>query len=554
MKNPPLLLPTLGLLLGASLACGPRDVHFPDTGVDDTGVGDTDTGLGDDSGRGDTGLDDTGFDDTGLGDVDADGDGVRAADDCDDADADVHPGAYDECGDALDADCDGAALRCPLLGDVPATSGIQLRGGAMDELAGLAVAGVGDVDGDGRDDVLFGSEWIATAGEDAGGAYLAVGPFDRDRDRADMDAWIDGEAPGDHAGSKLAGGGDLDGDGLSDLLIAATFADSNGIGSGIVYLVSGTTRGAFGLGAARARLMGEGEQAYTGLGLQSAGDVDGDGVGDVVIGAPGLGESTTGREAPGGVYVVSGNVTGDVDLATGALARVIGEESADWAGGDAVAGVGDVDGDGLDDLLVGALCARDFLGAAYLLHGPIPQTSLADADAIIVNDPSSEYLGYSVSSAGDQDGDGLPDLMVTAPWGGSASVVGVLPGTIAGETPIGDAFASFTDVGINGEVALAGDVDGDGVSDLLVGNRYDDSVGTDSGVVGLAYGPVSGTTSLLSMDAVIRPETEDGLGIDVSAAGDVDGDGFDDLLLGAWKNPDAAPQAGAAFILFGAPR
>jgi hypothetical protein len=224
----------------------------------------------------------------------------------------------------------------------------------------------------------------------------------------------------------VSGAGDVNGDGKADALVGASGALVDGVPwSGAAYLVSGPLSGTIDLSAAHATFLGaRGEEA--GYAVSGAGDMDGDGTADVVIGAPGYGVT----------YLVLGPVSGtiDLELADGFL---VGEGPYDLAG-NSVSDAGDVDADGHDDLLIGARDNASSLidqGAAYLVLGPVTGTvDLAAADAKISGETWDDMPGYCVSGAGDVDADGHDDWLIGAgamferPSSGAAcTVLGPIP-------------------------------------------------------------------------------------------------------------------------------
>src|SRR6185436_7779455 len=179
------------------------------------------------------------------------------------------------------------------------------------DFAGISVADAGDVDGDGQDDLLIGARGNESTLYRQGAAYLVLGPATGTVDLAMADAKLSGELWEDMAGQPVSGAGDVDGDGLDDVLVGALHNDSNGTDSGAAYLVLGPIPRDVSLTRADATLIGEREYDYAGFSVSDAGDVDGDGHDDVLVGAPLNGEK---GPAAGAAYLVLGPVTGELEL------------------------------------------------------------------------------------------------------------------------------------------------------------------------------------------------------------------------------------------------
>ncbi len=323
------------------------------------------------------------------------------------------------------------------------------------------------------------------------------------------------------------------------------------------------------LGSEAAQLNGDAEDDDFGFAVASAGDVNGDGYGDLVVGA--RLEDANGVDS-GAAYLFLGSPSGlgSGSAAAGADAIIAGDAAAD-SFGHKVAGVGDVDGDGYGDVLVGAVLAgADDAGAVYLFLGSA--TGLtggvagAVADAVLTGDSAGDRFGRSISAAGDVDGDGYADLVVSADFdddgGDNAGAVFVFEGTASG-VPSGAAstVAATVLVGdadddqLGNSVSGAGDVDGDGFGDILVGARGDDGNGADCGgafvFMGSATGVPSGAASAVAAANFQGADAGDRLGESVSRAGDVNGDGYADIVISAFLDDDNGDGSGAAFVFHG---
>jgi hypothetical protein len=217
----------------------------------------------------------------------------------------------------------------------------------------------------------------------------------------------------DWFGYSLAAAGDATGDGRDDLLVGAPGVTRGGPDTGAAYLFRGQMAGSMTAAGAHAILRGVFTNDWAGASL-GAGDLDGDGISDLAIGAWGSDSSADGG---GAVFVVYGPVNHDVNLEN-APTIITGAEVGD-AFGFSTAIVADINGDGLADLLVGAV-GQDGggpdSGAAYLFYGPVDREGSADDAAVrLIGEVYDDRAGSSVTSAGDTDGDGYGDLLIGAP-------------------------------------------------------------------------------------------------------------------------------------------
>ena len=481
MKTPVLLLLGLGFL-------GCTDKSDPI--LDDTGpVSTDDTGDTDDT-------DDT--DDP----VDADGDGFDEDVDCDDADPQVNPEATEVC-DGADNDCDGL---------------IDLDDDSLD--ASTKVLLYVDADGDGYGDAALTQEAC-----EAGDGLVAD---DTDCDDTNVDRFpgnpevcdgVDNDCDDDVDDIDADGDGFLDascdGDDCDDADAAvnpdATEVCDDGIdndcdGSPGVCLPTGDIS----LGDSDAIFVGEaaGDRAAQGdPGVASAGDVNGDGFGDIIVGA--IRNDAAGADA-GAAYIVYGPASGEISLSD-ANVKITGANEGDYLGR-SVNGVGDTNNDGYDDVLVNALYNSDTAyraGATYLFHAPLSASiSADDAHLTLLGEAEDDQLA-DVDRLGDTNGDGYADLLLTAQFndtnGSNAGAAYVVLSPASGTVNLGSSSVVRLD-GDSGEefgsAVGAGDFNGDGLADALVGARYADANGTDSGSVYLFEGPLTVSGTFADADAV----------------------------------------------------
>jgi hypothetical protein len=474
--------------------------------------------------------------------------------DCDDADEAVNPAAVEVCGDGRDDDCSGADTVCRAEGDVNvSTAATIFRGDDPYEMVGREVTPAGDVDGDGLDDVWVGAYGYGPSSTDSsGGVFLVPGSVTGDSVLASVaTVTLYGAEPGTFAGYAMAGGDDLDGDGVPDVAIEAFFGE----GTGAVYVVSGTMTGAVSLARADGVVtMGSARPSSLWHEVSTSPDLTGDGVGDVI-------GSYSGEDDRGVAWILAGPIRG---AHTVAEAIVIRGDTAAASVGSGVGGIGDVNGDGAADLLVGASGADlggDASGAASVFYGPLAEdAAFSDGDRVIVGENPDDQLSLNViGNRGDMDGDGLDDFVLGAMFSGAgghgAGAAYVVSGstTASGSQSAGVVTARVYGDEVDGYLGRGhdlGDFDADGHADLLVTAYRADASAGDSGAAYVFYGPIVG--SYTASDAHVRYVGEaggDGLGFSVANVGDTNGDGADDLLLGAPLGGAYAPGAGAAYLI-----
>ncbi len=347
----------------------------------------------------------------------------------------------------------------------------------------------------------------------------------------------------DHLGQSVASAGDVNGDGFADVIIGVP-GSSSGRGGG------GRADVYFGGAAADAvpDLTVTGTLAFNtqfGTSVASAGDVNGDGFDDIIVGAP---------YDPGRAYVYYGGAAPD------ALPDLVLTGAQDGGRfGYSVASAGDVNNDGFADLIVGAdsdsnAAGDRSVGQAYVYFGGNPPNAVADLT--LSGAAAGDFFGLSVAPAGDVNGDGYDDVIVGAPGsdagGMDAGRAYVYYGAMAP-----DAVADLTLTGaaahdaFGTSVASAGDVNGDNFADLIVGAPFNAAAGTQAGRAYVYFGG-PGADAIADL-TLIGGNPYDNLGASVASAGDVNGDGFADLVVGARFNAAAGTRAGRAHVYFGGP-
>jgi len=420
-----------------------------------------------------------------------------------------------------------------------------------------------DVNGDGIDDILIGG--LQSTSNKAFLIFGKSGPgaWSMDFNLSNADVVFTPEDSSDHIGRALAGIGDINGDGFGDLLIGAP--EWGSIDPGKVYLFYGraTWNSAYNVTKADAYFKGENINDHCGQALARAGDLDGDGFGDFIIATPDYHEDAITQM--GKAYFLFGKASRYANTSLSASTMNIEGSEGDRLGR-SVAGGFDINGDGYDDAIVGSPLAGSSSGSVSVILGNklIRQTVNLDPDAVYRgNFSKTEYSGTSVAMLGDVSGDGLGDFLVGAPMGGTSNSNGrvyVVMGRQNGyrtNMNLTEETKSFVGVvnkpSVGGVTALAGDVNGDGWNDFITGRHIDGL--DDRGLIYLVLGGSSGwgnNTNITHLDAArfIGEAINDYAGESIGGGGDVNGDGYDDFIIGSTGSDEGGPAAGQSYLIF----
>ncbi|MFK7895299.1 MAG: beta strand repeat-containing protein [Myxococcota bacterium] len=476
---------------------------------------------------------------------------------------------------------------------------------------------VGDLNADGFDDILVGASGASPNGINGSGSTYVVfgGPGVGTTGALDLSALngsngfeINGFNVFGFAGLAASGTGDLNADGIDDLVLGSVNAAPNGVNqAGQSYVIFGGV--GIGTGGSLSLASLNGSNGFTingidpldqsGNSVSDAGDLNADGVDDLVIGA--FFADPLGNSAAGEAYVIFGGsglgAGGTLNLSSlsGTDGFVLNGIDANDTAGSSVSAAGDLNADGIDDLAIGATGAdpngNSAAGETYIVFGAsglgasgsFNLSSLTGTNGFTLNGINSgDFAGRSVSAAGDVNADGIDDLIVGAdsadPNGnseaGEAYVVFGAAGIGAGGFLNLSSLDGSNGFVLNGidpgdsmgvSVSTAGDVDGDGIADLLMGANDADSngsffVGEAYVVFGASDLGASGSIELASLNGrdgyLLRGiDSQDLAGEAVSRAGDLNSDGIDDFLIGARQaSPNGGFRAGETYVVFGSAR
>ena len=490
--------------------------------------------------------------------------------------------------------------------------GFRFEGIDSFDRAGIAVRFLGDVNGDEIDDIAIGAESADPNGMSSGETYVVFGSPDGFPAVFDLSTLngvngfiLHGPISPNRSGAAIAGAIDFNRDGFNDVV---TGAPGNTVSPGYAYVVFGTDQGfppvlelASLNGTNGFTIEGVALGDGTGLSLDNAGDVNSDGFDDLIIGAN---SADPGGPSSGAAYVLFGSDQGfpsvfSLSTLNGSNGFTIpGIDSEDRLGSSGgVSAAGDVNHDGIDDVLIGALGAdpggRTNAGEAYVIFGTdqgfpaiFNLASLNGANGFTLNgitsgDGFGDFAGSGVSEGVDVNHDGIDDILIgasaadPAPGRNDAGQTYVVFGTDQGFPTVFELSSlngtnGFMLNGISrddrsGRVSKAGDFNNDGVDDFLIGAGGSNANGPLSGQSYLIYGTDQGFPAVFELSSVdgINGLTfnghSEGLNLrrDVSGAfvdggGDLNADGVDDLVIGA---PSVAPNPtnGRAYVVYGVP-
>jgi hypothetical protein len=415
---------------------------------------------------------------------------------------------------------------------------------------GISVATAGDVDGDGYSDVIIGAYEKTVSVTDEGAALVFYGAAST---LAEEPGWTKASNKlNAFFGWSVRAAGDVNGDGWADIVVGAPGWDGGQQREGGAWIYHGTPSGPDPVPAWHVE--SDTMNASYGHAVDTAGDVNGDGYSDVIVGAP---DMDNGESGEGLVFVYHGSSSG---LGTSA-AWTKDSDHEDAQFGFSVGTAGDVNGDGYADVIVGSpkysSGGEIEEGFAFVYHGS--ESGLISAPAWSRDsDQRDAHLGVSVGTAGDVNRDGYSDIIVGAPdWNGDIRNEGgawVHLGSKQGvkNDPAWYYAGPDVDTALGAAVGTAGDVNGDGFADVIVGAPYLTNGQTQEGGAFVFHGRSSG----LATSPMWSKESNNAhalYGVSVGTAGDVNGDGYADIIVGAPGWTDSLSEEGGAWVYHGSP-
>ncbi|GGM98140.1 hypothetical protein GCM10010967_34940 [Dyadobacter beijingensis] len=395
-------------------------------------------------------------------------------------------------------------------------------------LAGSSVSNAGDINGDGLEDMIVGAPNFDQGQVGEGAAFISYG--DAATGTVGNISFPSNEINA-HLGCSVSGAGDTNGDGYDDVIIGASGAQ-NGVNVGAAYIILG---GPQGIASAPSKTLYAANQGF-GISVSDAGDINRDGYDDVIVGAPFASKSNPAISQCGAVFVYLGSANGVISPGTIVYSGIAGAKM-----GNSLDNAGDVNGDGFNDIIAGASQAnigKNKEGAAFIWYGNIAgiPSNTPWSNSLSLDQADAEF-GTSVSGAGDVNGDGYGDVIVGAPKHdngqsdeGVASVFyGSNGGCSIGNKTLLDANQSNASFGKS--VGGFTDVNGDGYDDVVVGAPQYDGLSANGGGVWVFHGSPGGIVTSAAFSTT-GAQVESHMGESVSGAGDLNGDGYGDILVG----------------------
>jgi len=399
---------------------------------------------------------------------------------------------------------------------------------------GYSVTSAGDVNGDGYDDVFIGSPYYNFGQSEEGAAFLYLSKGDK---LSFTSTWhIEGDQDRAHLGISVSYAGDVDNDGYEDVIVGVPDYDNGLEDQGRVYVFYGSSVGL--TDTLKTTIDGDIAAGHFGEVVGYAGDVNGDGYDDVIVGNPSNGN--------GKVFVFYGSITG-----THTIADWTAENSSVTNFGISVDTAGDVNGDGYDDVIIGGSEPSGSGGGIVVVYHGSASGLSSTADWTITGPDTAAEYGHSVSTAGDVNGDGYDDVVVGAPFYGSeAGRVFAYYGSSGGlsTTTSWVMDSPKNGAGFGYSVNNAGDLNGDGYDEVIIGAPYYNDDGRT-----YVY---KGTSEGLDTSIYWWSESDQSVsnyGFSVNTAGNVNGDRTDDILIGAPVYNFNLPAQGAAVSFYGMP-
>lgn len=412
---------------------------------------------------------------------------------------------------------------------------------------GAYVSSAGDINKDGFSDIIIGAHMYDKGQSNEGAAFVYYGSAQGINKVASL--ILESNQAEANMGNAVGLAGDVNGDGFSDVLVAARAYTNGQSKEGVVFLYSGS---AAGLNTTPVLIEQNQPDAMFGFSASGAGDVNGDGYSDIMIGARLFDK---GEADEGAVFIYHGSALG---INPGAAATVLESNQKDAYLGHTVNPAGDVNGDGYSDIIVGANMydkGQTNEGAAFVHYGSAQGVNVAVAVVLEKNQIEAQF-GYSVASAGDVNGDGYADVIVGAMYydngqsnEGSAFIY---QGSSTGLslTPVSTLESNQAGAQLGSNVSSAGDVNGDGYSDVVVGAvLYANGQGGE-GAAFIWLGNAEEVSNVAAL--MLEGNQNDALyGHSAGSAGDINGDGFDDIIVGAYNYDNGQSNEGAVFVYHG---